>query len=194
MEMEHLYSIAGSNILKLLYRLNKEYGEDYQSIGVGANLLNVRDMEENFYVEAKFEQIDAVVAQQEAQMAMSELERGLIDTETYYKIRRYEDPTTIRKGVLRDMIYKDPAVIEQGVINALREEGFNEMADQRQMALDQQNLDRTMGMAGAEASPQDMSMSPSGAPGQPFVDSPDAIVRQRGPNPEAPMPNTAFGG
>jgi hypothetical protein len=92
------------------------------------------------------------------------------------------------------MIYKDPAVIEQGVINALREEGFNEMADQRQMALDQQNLDRTMGMAGAEASPQDMSMSPSGAPGQPFVDSPDAIVRQRGPNPEAPMPNTAFGG
>ena len=194
MEMEHLYSIAGSNILKLLYRLNKEYGEDYQSIGVGANVLNVRDMEENFYVEAKFEQIDAVVAQQEAQMAMSELERGLIDTETYYKIRRYEDPTTIRKGVLRDMIYKDPAVIEQGVINALREEGFNEMADQRQMALDQQNLDRTMGMAGAEASPQDMSMSPSGAPGQPFVDSPDAIVRQRGPNPEAPMPNTAFGG
>jgi len=129
-------------------------------------------------------------------MAMSELERGLIDTETYYKIRRYEDPTTIRKGVLRDMIYKDPAVIEQGVINALREEGFNEMADQRQAELDRMKLDRVMGMEGAAPEGAPEQGPPRRGPGQApvGVDSPGAIVRQRGPNPTPPMPNTAFGG
>ena len=129
-------------------------------------------------------------------MAMSELERGLIDTETYYKIRRYEDPTTIKKGILKDMIYKDPDVLEQGVINALREEGFNEMAERRQGVLDQRIMMRQSGMPaeGGGGGESPMALSPSGAPGQPFVDSPDAIVRQRGPNPEPPMPNTAFGG
>ena len=68
------------------------------------------------------------------------------------------------------------------------------MADQRQGMLDRQNLDRTMGMGGPQANPGGEALSPSGAPGQPFVDRPDAIVRQRGPNPRPPMPNTAFGG
>ena len=145
-ELEQLYSIAGSNILKLLYRMNGEYGEEYAEIGIGENKLSVRDIENSFYVEAKFEQIDAVVAQQEAQMAMSELDKGLIDKQTYYKVRRYEDPTTIQKGILKDAIYQDPAIIEQGVINALREEGFGEMADRRQAELNAQNLERSTGM------------------------------------------------
>jgi hypothetical protein len=145
-ELEQLYSIAGSNILKLLYRMNGEYGDEYAEIGIGENKLSVRDIENSFYVEAKFEQIDAVVAQQEAQMAMSELDKGLIDKQTYYKVRRYEDPTTIQKGILKDAIYQDPAIIEQGVINALREEGFGEMADRRQAELNAQNLERSTGM------------------------------------------------
>ena len=148
MEMEQLYSIAGSNILKLLYRMNKEYGEDYASIGAGEHTLNVRDIEDSFYIEAKFEQIDAVVAQQEAQMAMTELDKGLIDKQTYYKTRRYEDPTTITKGIIKDMIYNDPAIQEQLVINALREEGFGEMAEKRQADLDQQTLERLSAPAG----------------------------------------------
>jgi len=164
MELEQLYSIAGSNILKLLYRMNKEYGEGYSEIGIGENRLNVRDIEDRFYVEAKFEQIDAVVAQQEAQMAMAELDKGLIDKNTYYKIRRYEDPSTIQKGILKDMIYQDPAIIEQGVINALREEGFGEMADQRQAALDAQNLERSMGMPEEGAGAVDQGGRPPGPP------------------------------
>ena len=152
-ELEHLYSLAGSNILKLLYRMNKEYGEDYAEIGIGENKLNVRDIEDRFYVEAKFEQIDAVVAQQEAQMAMAELDKGLIDKETYYKWRRYEDPSEIAKGIIKDMIYKDPAVQEQLLINALREEGLGEMADQRQGSLNAQNLERSMGGASEGAGP-----------------------------------------
>ena len=178
MELEQLYSIAGSNILKLLYRMHKEYGEDYAEIGIGENTLNVRDIQDRFYIEAKFEQIDAVVAQQEAQMAMAELDKGLIDKETYYKTRRYEDPSTIQRGILKDRIYSDPAVIEQSVINALREEGFGEMADRRQAELDAQNLERTMAAQG---------MSPNGM--QPGA-MPGAMPGMGGP---PPVPDTTEG-
>jgi len=183
MEMEHLYSIAGSNILKLLYRMNKEYGEDYASIGIGESSLNVRDLEDTFTIEAKFEQIDAVVAQQEAQMAMAELDKGLIDRESYYKVRRYEDPTTIQKGILKDMIYQDPAIIEQGVINALREEGFGEMADKRQADLDQQTLERMSAPNGGGGQPQEMGGLPGGAvqpPGSPAMRR--SLPQQVGPD------------
>ena len=174
MELEQLYSIAGSNILKLLYRMHKEYGENYAEIGIGENTLNVRDIQDRFYVEAKFEQIDAVVAQQEAQMAMAELDKGLIDKQTYYKTRRYEDPSTIERGILKDRIYNDPAVIEQAIINALREEGFGEMADRRQAELDAQNLERTMAAQG---------MSPNGM-------QPGAMPGMGGP---PPVPDTTEG-
>ena len=186
MELEQLYSIAGSNILKLLYRMNKEYGEDYAEIGTGENKLNVRDLEDTFYVEAKFEQIDAVVAQQEAQMAMTELDKGLIDRESYYKIRRYEDSSAIQKGILKDMIYQDPAIIEQGVINALREEGFGQMADERQMRLDTENMRRT---AGLEAPPEGMPPTPPpgmGGGGTPTPTPPIATRRRSLPEGATP--------
>ena len=196
MEMEHLYSIAGSNILKLLYKLNKEYGEDYATFGVGENILRVRDIEDRFYVEAKFEQIDAVVAQQEAQMAMTELDKGLIDKATYYKVRRYEDPSTIQKGLMRDMIYRDPDVIEQGVINAFREEGFGELADRRQAELDIRKMQR-LGEAINATGPEDEvpEGGPMGGPTpSPDMVPPDAIIRQRGPTPQPPVPVGPEGG
>ena len=183
MEMEQLYSIAGSNILKLLYRMNKEYGEDYASIGAGEHTLNVRDIEDSFYIEAKFEQIDAVVAQQEAQMAMAELDKGLIDKQTYYKTRRYEDPTTITKGIIKDMIYNDPAIQEQLVINALREEGFGEMAEKRQADLDQQTLERLSAPAGGGGQPQPPGVLPGPAsqpPGAPPMTR--SLPQQVGPD------------
>ena len=201
-ELEHLYSIAGSNIMKLIYRLNKEYGDDYASIGIGEKLLNVKDMENSFYVEAKFEQIDAVVAQQEAQMAMQELERGLIDTDTYYKIRRYEDPSTIQKGILRDMIYKDPDIIEQGVVNALREEGFGEMADKKQEELDVRKMQRLAAASGRPprhalgGPPPEGGMPMQGGPGPADMAAPPPMVPPEGPTVRNPTqaPRVAMGG
>ena len=111
-------------------------------------------------------------------MAMTELDKGLIDKETYYKTRRYEDPSTIQRGILKDRIYSDPAVIEQSVINALREEGFGEMADRRQAELDAQNLERTMAAQG---------MSPNGM--QPGA-MPGAMPGMGGP---PPVPDTTEG-
>ena len=102
---------------------------------------------------------------------MTELDKGLIDKQTYYKTRRYEDPSTIMKGILKDMIYNDPAIQEQLIINAIREEGFGEMADQRQADLDQQNLERMTPPIGAGGQrqppgvlPGPASQPPSGPP------------------------------
>ena len=147
-------------------------------------------------MEAKFEQIDAVVAQQEAQMAMTELDKGLIDKATYYKVRRYEDPSTIQKGLMRDMIYRDPDVIEQGVINAFREEGFGELADRRQAELDIRKMQR-LGEAINATGPEDEvpEGGPMGGPtASPDMVPPDAIIRQRGPTPQPPVPVGPEGG
>ena len=207
-ELEHLYSIAASNVLKLVYKMNMEYGENYASIGIGEHTLRTRDMEDTFYVEARFEQIDAVVAQQEAQVAMGELQQGLIDTETYYKVRRYEDPTTLQKGILRDMIMKDPDVVEQMIVNAFKEAGFGELADRRQDELDQRVRQRRMqaqgqeqGMEGQGMEGQGMDMGMEGQPpveggmpmgeggGQPMdVSDMASLMRRRGPIPQPPVP------
>ena len=151
---EHLYSIVGSNILQLVFRMDAVLGkardeagtvtQAFSSIGIGEHSLNVQDMEGKFHIVAKFERVNAAVAIQEAQTVGAELEKGWIDWETYLKVRRYEDPEGMRKGIYKDAVYRDPAVFEQGVITAMREAKFAEIADRRQAELDQQMLQRTL--------------------------------------------------
>ena len=129
--------------------------------------------------------------------------------QTYYKVRRYEDPTTLQKGILRDMIMKDPDVVEQMIVNAFKEAGFGELADRRQDELDQrvrqrrmqaqgqeQGMDQAMGMEG-----QGMGMGMEGQPpieggmpmceggGMPMdVNDMASLMRRRGPTPQPPVP------
>lgn len=190
-QLEGLWSLTGSNILKLIYRTAKEYGKEFEVIQRGENSLRVEDMEDKFPIEARFEQVDAAVAMQERIDARIDLEAGRIDTDTYYKIARYEDAEGIRKRIYRDMIYRDPDVIEQGVVNALRQEGMLELADRRQNALDIRRMQRTL--VGPDGSPlmgQQGQPLMSGAPQMNGNGSPGA---QRSLMPQPPQ-NPLAGG
>ena len=79
---------------------------------------------------------------QELQSALTLYERGLVDREYIWRVARIEDPSSIRQGLYRDALQNDPDVVEQGVINALREEGMLELADRRQAELDRRKIQR----------------------------------------------------
>ena len=143
-QLEGLFSTVGSNALRMVYRVGKEYGEEFATITNGEHSLKISDMEERFHIEAKFEQVDAVVALQERADARIDVEAGRIDEETFFEIARYSDISGIRKRRYRDLVYKDPDIVEQGVINAMREEGFREQADRRQEALDARKIERIL--------------------------------------------------
>ena len=130
-QMEYLYSIAGSNILRLVVRMNEEY-PDIEGLIIGKDKLRVTDIGNNFRVQASFEQVDPVVFAQEKQDAREELRLRLIDRMTYHRIARHEDATGIEKGIIKDIIREMPDVQNELLQLALREEGFGNLADQRQ--------------------------------------------------------------
>lgn len=158
-QLEDLYTIAGSNLLKLWARVAEEYDEGEREEGrgralrVGKHPLRVSDMKGQYHIQATFEQVDPVVALQEKQAAMQELEAGLIDEDTYYRIARYEDPSGIRKGRYRDLIRKMPEVADLGVIAALREAGFQELADQKEKELRQRKATQGQQLVNPQGQP-----------------------------------------
>lgn len=148
LQMKGLYSNDASNALKLFYRAAKELGKDkesgvdYATLPMGEHSLNVVDMEDKFHIEVSFQQVDTVVQQAERAAAWEAFERGFIDYETAMKQAGYEDVEGIRERLIKDRVLRDPDVIEQGTINAMREEQFFELADVREKALHQQILAR----------------------------------------------------
>ena len=158
-QMEDLYSIIGANALRLQTLLHEDYGESV--IAVGEHPLNATDIAGAYHIKATFEQIDPVVALQERQQAMEELARGLIDEDTYYRVARYEDPSGIRKGRVRDLVRKVPEVQEAWLIAALREAGYEEIADAKEREMKMRKAAQGQMLMGADGK------TPIGAGGQP---------------------------
>ena len=144
LQMNGLFSSTGSNALRLLWKVAKEYGPEFASIDRGEHTLKIADKENRFHIEAKFNQIDAVVALQERADARIDLEAGRIDEDTFFRIARYEDVEGIRRRRFGDMVDKDPDIIEQGVIAAMRAKGFSQVADRRQSELDKREIQRLL--------------------------------------------------
>jgi len=162
-KLEALYSVAGSNALRLLWRMNEEMPEEYADIQVRDATLKVSDLGKppTFDIDATFENIDPVAAQQEINMALTLYQQGLVDSDYVYRVARIEDVSDVRRGVYRDMLRNDPDMIEQGVINALREEGMIELANRRQAELDRRKLQR-IAASGQQGQPQQPALPGGG--------------------------------
>ena len=106
-----------------------------------------------------------VVRLQEKADARIDLEAGRIDLDTYYKIAGYEDTSTIRKGVLKDMVKHAPEVLAEMVTVAMREEGFEELADRREA---QAGQPPATGLLGPDGRPIPAQRPPV-APSRPFM-------------------------
>lgn len=128
-QMEYLYSIVGSHVLKLVSRMGELYG--FNDIQMGKHSLKAKDIGKSFQVTASFEQVDAALALQEKADARVELDKGLIDEDTYHVIARHENVEEIRRGIIRDRVRKMPEVQAELEDIALREEGFDKLADKR---------------------------------------------------------------
>ena len=147
-KLEHQWSLIGQNMLKIVYRLGDPtygYGPDHAEIGFGKDKLRRQDMQDQFHVVASFEQVDIVVQQQEVQQALALREAGLVGDEYLYQVARIEDVAGMRQQVYRMLMRREPDYVEQGVINAFREERLLEIADRRQAELDSRKIQRMIG-------------------------------------------------
>ena len=164
-KLEHQWSLIGQNILKIVYRLGDPsygYGKDYAEIGIGKDKLSRQDMQDQFHVIANFEQVDLVVQQQEIQQALALREAGLVGDEYVYQVARIEDVGGMRQQVYRMLMRRDPDYVEQGVINAFREERMLDVAERRQAELDARKTQRIMGVSanGEDSAPLVQNIDP----------------------------------
>ena len=130
-QMNHIYSIAGSNMLRLGVRLPQEL-PDLDSISIGKDKLDPKDIAGNFRIEASFEAVDPVVFAQEKQAAREELRDKLISRAHYHRIARHENASEMEKEIIKDILRELPGVQAELVEAALREEGFGKLADEQE--------------------------------------------------------------
>lgn len=128
-QMEHLYSITGSKALILHARMTKKFPDEYGAITIGEFSLDVKDMEDRYYIQASFAQTDAVVRSQESSDGRLDLKDGIIGKKTMRKIRRYENPTELADEVLEDKALALPELEAKLVADALKKLGQEELGD-----------------------------------------------------------------
>ena len=151
-KLEHLHTIAGSNVLKLKAQIGDKFTEEYRRIAIGEDVLDDKDIGGKFHIQARFKQVDPVVQQQAVREALTLWENGLVGDEYVYRVANIEDIAGTRKDAIASMARRDPELIEQLKVDALREEGLLEIADRRQDELDRAKMERARaGLPGAQA-------------------------------------------
>lgn len=107
MQLEHLASIVGSRILRLVDQMGRKLTVRGQTLGPE----NVRG---NYTVEVTFPMIDEVMQMQRRQQGMNEVAAGLKSSETYRaNDLLLEDETGEVKRMAKDMVRRHPAVIAE---------------------------------------------------------------------------------
>jgi hypothetical protein len=159
-KLEHLHTIGGSNVLKLKTQIGEAFTESYRRIQIGEDALDDKDIGGKFHIQSRFKQVDPVVQQQAVSEALVLWEKGLVGDEYLYRVAGIEDVAGTRKDAIASMARRDPELIEQLKIDALREEGMLELADRRQDELDRVKMERARAEA-AGGAPQGV---PQGAP------------------------------
>ena len=131
-QMEHIYSMATANVMKLTWRMNSVMG--IKLIDMGEHSLRASDLKDKsgnprFHIETTFENVDAVKFLQEKQDARQEIPLGLQSKEGYHVIARHSDPTTINRQVLEDQVRDMPLVHAELERNVMRKLGLSDLAD-----------------------------------------------------------------
>jgi hypothetical protein len=153
-QLDYMYSIAGSNILKLATKLKNAYG--IETINVGTRALKVADIDNNFRISVTFEQIDQNALRLERQSAMDEFRTGLTSKDDYWTVARVEDKSGRRTRILEDAVEQTPEVVAYAAEQTQKRLGIDKMV--KRMKQEAQEAEQ-------QANP--VFASPEGQPVQP---------------------------
>lgn len=145
-QLEHLATVASSQILELID--SQEF-----DLTIRGQRLNAAMIEHDYTVRISFDLVDPVLALQERQTGMREVELGLKSDETYRNAdARIEDETGERKRLLMQWIRKNPLVHQVLAMEAAKEVGIDRLLERAMQLAEGQPGSNGTGMgAGAEA-------------------------------------------
>ena len=173
-QMNYIYSLIGSNILRLSEVVKDIYG--LNKIVIGTDEIRASDVRGNYRIFASFENIDPVVHNAEKSAALAELQAGLSSRQDYWRVARVEDATGRELRILEDQVKMLPEVKLEMLKLVAERMGLSKIADK----LDQQG--------GLEAALMQM-MTGAEQPGAP----PGDAAPPGTPAPPLPEQNTGAG-
>jgi hypothetical protein len=160
-QLDYMYSIAGSNILKLATKLKAAYG--IETINVGTRALKVPDINGNFRISVTFEQIDQNALRLERQSAMEEYQAQLTSKEDYWTVTRVEDKSGRRIRILEDQIEQTPEIVAYATEQTQKRLGLDKMIKRMKQEAEEQERMANPGLLGQNGQP----IQPQGGPNAP---------------------------
>ena len=159
--LQALEFLASQTVSKA-YRLAMQW---QQPITIDGVTLKPETLDGDDNAEVKFPYLDAVLELQKGQDAREEYGAGLIDEETYHKIKGREDIQTIFMGKYKDLVRRHPATVERGVGIAAEQMGMDEIIrdwDRRAAATQRGGLVDPRGnpIGGGQPAPQRQPITP----------------------------------
>ena len=135
-QMEKLHTIGASNYMRILTRLNDDYGEGHGRIEAGDAVLDVKDIGRKYHIIARFIQVDSIVRAANVQEKMEMRAQGIVGDKAVLQAAGIEDVEGARVDAIETLARRDPEFLAQLTIDAYRKDGMNELADKKQAELD----------------------------------------------------------
>lgn len=108
-QMEYMSSVVSGHMLRLVEVLGGKVVIDGKSLGL-------RSIGHNYIVGVKYEVVDPVLHLQVKEEAQREYDRKLLHKEGYWEVARKENATKIREGLIEDLVYEHPAVVQAAAL------------------------------------------------------------------------------
>lgn len=121
-QMENMFEIAASNMLRLTDRLNQRITIDGFTIGS-------KEIAKRFGVGVSFEVVDPVLELSQKQFALTEYQTEVISLEDYWALSRKEDATGMRKRLAKDKLRRHPSYTNAALAGQAEEEGLEVLAE-----------------------------------------------------------------
>jgi hypothetical protein len=122
-QLEHLVTLVGSDILRLVHVLD-------EPLTVRGYKIGKREVADDFNILVTYELIDPHLRLQERRMGIEEVKMGIKSMETYRSAdARIEDETGERHRLLVEQLRKNPAIIEALASEVLKAEGLDKMVE-----------------------------------------------------------------
>jgi hypothetical protein len=173
-EADHLFSILGSNMLRLASILNEEMG--VTSLSAGSAELRAEDIQNNYRVIVEFRDVDPVLLQQQTEISLREWQAGLISNEDYYLATGKQDATGILKRRIKEMVRKTPEYVAISMAALSREMGMRRLADKLEQGV--QGQEQGAGLVDTQGNPLQSPITPPSSPEERAVNAPGEATRE----------------
>jgi hypothetical protein len=171
-EADHIFSILGSNMLRLTAILHEEMG--ITSLSAGEAELRADDIQNNYRVIVEFRDVDPVLLQQQTEISLREWQAGLISNEDYYVATGKQDSTGILKRRIKEMVRKTPEYVAISMAALSREMGMRQLADK----LEQGAQGQEPGLVDPQGNPLKSTANVPRSPEAKAINGPGEVTRE----------------